>query len=407
MTQTRRFILTGHGGFYNRGCEALVRATAAILRERFSAPEILLTSHDVENDRRHPAAEGIAVADPIVRRWSPEWFGWQMKKVLGQPISDLERLPRVLRRAMSSADALIQIGGDNFTSDYGLDVNSFLFQLNDIAFAHERPLVVWGASVGPFSDTKLEEKTLSHLRRAALVTVRESLTLEYLDEHGIAENVVSVADPAFLLEPDPVDLASFWPDAERVFAINVSALSCRRRRDGDLHFGQALVEAVIEEVLRRDEWGVLLVPHVMRPPTDDDHSYLGAIIEARERSERIRLLPPRFDARQTKHVISRCDALMAARTHATIAGFSTAVPTISLAYSRKAHGINLDLFGHDGWLLDIVKMEDTGEAVALVERLLGEREAVAEHLRSKLPEMKQAAARGGERLAELLGEGSS
>ena len=34
-----------------------------------------------------------------------------------------------------------------------------------------------------------------------------------------------------------------------------------------------------------------------------------------------------------------------ARTHATIAAFSMGVPTISIAYSVKAKGINRDLFG--------------------------------------------------------------
>ncbi len=407
MPEPRRFLLLGHGGFYNRGCEALVRTTVAMLRAQFPGSEIVLSSQDAEVDRRHSAAEGIAVSDPLVRRWSPEWFGWQVRKLLRQPIPEIERLPRELRDAMRTADAVLQIGGDNFTSDYGLTTDSALLGLNEIAFALETPLVIWGASIGPFDSADLEEAVLSQLRRAALVTVRESLTDQYLAGHGIRDNVVRVADPAFLLEPDPVDLSALRPATERVLAINASALSCANRSDGDLQFGRRLVEAVIDEVLHWDDWGILLVPHVVQPPHNDDHQYLAGIVDSVDRPGRVRLLPPLFDARQTKHVIAQCDALMAARTHATIAGFSSAVPTISLAYSRKAHGINLDLFGHDEWLVDIVEMEEVDQAVALVRRLADELGDVSAHLRERLPEVKEAAIRGSRRLAEIVGEGAA
>ena len=38
-------------------------------------------------------------------------------------------------------------------------------------------------------------------------------------------------------------------------------------------------------------------------------------------------------------------AFAGARTHATIAAISSCVPTLSLAYSRKARGLNQDVFG--------------------------------------------------------------
>ena len=54
-----------------------------------------------------------------------------------------------------------------------------------------------------------------------------------------------------------------------------------------------------------------------------------------------------YDAEQIKYVISNLKALITARTHASIAAYSTCVPTLVLGYSVKSRGIATDLFGTD------------------------------------------------------------
>lgn len=396
-----QIALTGHAGFYNRGCEALVRSTSSMLRKEFGACEITLVSNDAAQDRLNPAAAGLKVVDNLVRRWSRQWFEWQVHKLRRQRLSPRDVLPRAVAPCIRNADVVLQIGGDNFTSDYGLHPGHSLITVNDIALENSVPLVFWGASIGPFNDPDTERVVLEQLKRAALVTVRESISEAYLAERGISSNVIRVADPAMTLEPSPVDLGDYWPESDRVFALNVSALSCRYRSDGDVDYGLKLAGAVIDEVLRHDEWGVLLVPHVMGTG-NDDAEYMAALPE----SARVRRCPAHLDATEIKFVISQCAALMAARTHATIAAFSTGVPTISLAYSRKAIGINTDLFGHTDWVLDIVTMQEPREAVSAVRRLLDEREAVAAQLAASAEEIQRAADRGTAALARVLGGGT-
>ena len=48
---------------------------------------------------------------------------------------------------------------------------------------------------------------------------------------------------------------------------------------------------------------------------------------------------------ELKGFISRCRFFIGARTHATIAAYSTCVPTLVLGYSIKSRGIAKDLFG--------------------------------------------------------------
>src|SRR3546814_17723345 len=49
--------------------------------------------------------------------------------------------------------------------------------------------------------------------------------------------------------------------------------------------------------------------------------------------------------RSYKGIIGLCEALVGARTHATIASMSQGLPTVSVAYSRKAWGIMRDYYG--------------------------------------------------------------
>lgn len=398
----KKFVLVGHAGFYNRGCEAIVRTTTQMLREQFPGCEIALASYDAENDRHHPASKGIELLDNRAGRWSRTWFSWQMRKLMMQPVTCVDAVPYPVRRAVRGADAVLQIGGDNFTSDYGLSTNSLLLGLNELALAENVPLIFWGVSVGPFDSPELEQAVMAHFRHAALITVRETVTRDYLREKGIIDNVVMVADPAMLLEPETFDVSSFWPVAEHVLAVNISPLACRYRVSGDLDFGQVLVRAIVDEVLTWDDWGVLLVPHVIKPPDNDDHAFMAAAIASMRQSPRVGIAPSDLDARQLKHLISECDMLIAARTHATIAGFSSGIPTISLAYSRKAHGINLDLYGHKQWLLDIRDVETPEETLALIREAVSERTSLASQLRQRVPKMRQSARHGATALAEVL-----
>ncbi len=53
----------------------------------------------------------------------------------------------------------------------------------------------------------------------------------------------------------------------------------------------------------------------------------------------------KYNAKELKGYISRCRAFVGARTHSTIAAYSTGVPTLAIGYSVKARGIAKDLFG--------------------------------------------------------------
>jgi polysaccharide pyruvyl transferase WcaK-like protein len=112
-------------------------------------------------------------------------------------------------------------------------------------------------------------------------------------------------------------------------------------------------------------------------------------------------LDRRLSAGQIKWVISRCGVFAGARTHSTIGAISSAVPTLSLAYSRKAWGLNEDLFGTVDYCIGPEEM--TPEAITeRLARLAAEGDRVRERLSSSLPEIKARAYAAGDHLKESL-----
>ncbi len=65
------------------------------------------------------------------------------------------------------------------------------------------------------------------------------------------------------------------------------------------------------------------------------------------------------NAEQLKGYIARCRFMVAARTHASIAAYSSQVPTLVVGYSVKAHGIATDLFGtSENYVLPVQSLEN-------------------------------------------------
>lgn len=396
-----RFLLVGHGSFANRGCEAIVRTTASLLRERWPDCGITLASLQSESDSLSPAADRVHVmpytSTSPPARWSSRWVWNQFRRRL-TPTGYWRSYYGSLRPALQSADCVLSIGGDNY--DYGLP--SWLIAINDMASELGKPIVIWGASLGPIPDAAKRAAILRDLRRVSLITARESLTEEFLDSHGLSDRTRLVADPAFLLDPEPVDTSEFWPDGDLLLGLNVSPLLRRFSRSKDRDVFPAVAREFIRSALQGYGLGVLLIPHVMAGDTSNDHTYMAAIAESLGQERRVCIVPPHYNACQMKHIISTCDFLVASRTHATIAGFSSGVPTISLAYSQKAHGINRDLFGDGRWVVDSRTLTTPEPLVEALGHLLADRDATRNRLRQIMPDVRATARSAVDHLASIV-----
>lgn len=411
---TKTILLTGHSSFGNRGCEALVRSTVGLISDALGRVRFLVPSSNPTRDlQQWPEARdaGVELIDaPTLSRWQGKWGAacerWPLLQQLPPPRPTLS--PSV-RAAIARADMVLAIGGDNYSLDYGLASLRQIMGVDGAALRMGKPVVLWGASVGPFERMPVVERQMAaFLRRLNLITVRESSSVAYLRSIGVTANVMPVMDSALTMAPQSVDCSAWWPMevGDGVLGLNISALiDVVRRRAGQTGSLIDEVAAFVREVLERTRLAVVLVPHVAplngEPRNNDDVANAQILQALGGATPRLAMVPPGLNAAQLKHVIGRFRYFIGARTHATIAAFSSSVPTLSIAYSVKAKGINRDQFGHERYVLETPHL-NAGSLRAGLRLLQSEEEGIRSHYERHVGGWREAASAGTQRLVELL-----
>jgi len=404
MSERRlHFLLLGNGPYTNRGCEAIVRGTMAILRREFgdqvqatvgsyATPEELARQAAHETD---PGLRHVCLTFQRHRGLRRRLHAWFPALRYG-----------MLRESLAGACAALEVGGDNYSLDYGRP-SSFMALGRYLALARRMPVVLWGASVGPFEpDPEFAPQVLDYLRSRAGLLVRETASQDYLKQCGITANVHLTADPAFALDPQAPPPGKVGCDLpEGALGLNLSPLMARYVTGGDPEAWRERSTQIVLTLAERTGRPIVLIPHVDRPDDSDGH-LLGQVAArvAGRCSAPVHCLGSDLTAAETKWVISRMAAFAGARTHATIAAFSSGVPTLSFAYSTKALGINRDLLGTLDYCLrpEQLTPEQVADRMCL---LLDRAEQVRALLAQRLPAMRERAFAAAPVLRQIIGGG--
>jgi len=415
-------VFVGNASYQNRGCEAIVRGTVEILAETiqgsvsftnafYGDEEAFCSQKSEEQDKRITHLR----LDAYPRKWTRAWVEARLNERFGLGFSSVRSR---LAEPADAAPCALEIGGDNYTLDYGFPAH--LVAMDRWLIQRGKPVVVWGASIGPFSEQPEQERVMmDHLRSLKAVFVRESATHDYLvSQHGL-HNVHLFADPAFAMTvQEPAEESIRALVAEQPLAVNISPLlsayrGAKRMMPWEITEGTLApwVSEAADLVLRlgkETKMPILLIPHVgSKLPGIDDFSFLRAVHRkcVAQGSPGVFFVGEILNARELKWLISRCRALVAARTHATIAAFSTGVPTISLGYSRKALGINQDVFDTTEFCLRANDLTAANLADK-VRSMLAQEAAVRTHLLERGPHLRASAMAAGPKLLELIGRRS-
>ncbi|MFM8294311.1 MAG: polysaccharide pyruvyl transferase family protein, partial [Microcystaceae cyanobacterium] len=187
-SESSKFLLVGNGPYKNRGCEAIVRGTMNILRHHFgqnvhanvgiySALSLLKEQITSETD------DGINtfLLNHTSQRWSRDWIEQKLNTSIGL---NLPSLHRPITSYLQDAMAALEIGGDTYSLDYGTPMH--YLNMDSFLLSRGIPLVLWGASVGPFDrEPEFAEKMFANLKRFSAIFVRESISQAYLQKNGI------------------------------------------------------------------------------------------------------------------------------------------------------------------------------------------------------------------------------
>ncbi|WP_246803943.1 polysaccharide pyruvyl transferase family protein [Desulfosarcina cetonica] len=244
-----------------------------------------------------------------------------------------------------------------------------------------------------------------HLARMRLIAVRESVSEFYLGDTLGLKNVLRMVDPAFTLVPEKTDLRPFWPDKtdSGLLGLNISPLLERYRKGQDDLIYE--IAHFIKFVVNTLDLSILLVPHVIESDgstRNDDAAYMQAVLQQTGTMHgRVKMMDPRLNAAQIKYVVGHCRYFIGARTHSTIAALSSGVPTISIAYSIKAKGINKDLFGHLDYVLETPQLSAASLQDRMKLMIAGE-SSIKSHLERKMGTVHRQIETGVHRLKEMI-----
>ena len=123
--------------------------------------------------------------------------------------------------------------------------------------------------------------------------------------------------------------------------------------------------------------------------SNDDRTVLRRLYEDFERDPRL-ILVEDHAAPELKYIISHCRMFVGARTHATIAAYSSCVPTLVVGYSVKARGIARDLFGtEENYVLPVQQLSEPDQLVLRYKYLAANENQIRTHLKRFMLEYRR------------------
>lgn len=384
-----KVLLYPHGGSENHGCEAIVRSTSIILNQ----DNLILFSSSVQQDIKYGLSEFCdikSMESPITKRMERIIAAIKYRLFSNKTAYDCLYFKNIIKEA-DTADMALSIGGDNYC--YG--VPSHIMLVNHELRKKGLPTVLWGCSIEP---TAIKDSLLEDLRGYKLIISRESLTTSALRRQGLT-NVVQAPDPAFLLPISEVELPEWWKSGDTI-GINASPMILDCSPVSSLTLQN--YEELINYILTNTDSEIALIPHVIWS-NNDDRIPLTYLYEKFEKSGRIHLVDKDYNAQQLKYLISNCRALITARTHASIASYSTSVPTIVMGYSVKARGIALDLLGsEDAYVLSVQNLKDKEQLLNLYIDLIHNEKDIRTTLRKQVSNYKDMAMKMSDYIKALI-----
>ncbi len=381
-----KYFLFNHVGSFNHGCEAIVRGTVNIISNADPKAEFVLSSFNPETDNCIKAVEKRTfVTRPLA--FSEKLISAFNIKIRHSEEYALKKMYSDIVTQAQDCDMCLSVGGDTYCygDNYGIQVLTRELKKSG------KKVVLWGASIG---EEDLSEDKLKSLKDFDAIFVRESLTYDLLKNKNANQNMFLNPDPAFCMEREEVEPFKGFTK-ENTLGLNVSPLV-----DGYNPQITQVTRDFIKYVFENTTLKILMIPHVVENG-NNDHEYMMKFYEEFRGSGRIEILSPDLNAKQYKGYIANTRFFIGARTHATIAAYSSGVPTAVLGYSVKSRGLAKDLFGEEKHVLNSRTLTDAQPVIDTLNSLIENEKEIKETLMKKIPVYLRSAMQMGDKLTKL------
>lgn len=370
----KRLVYYANGGSGNHGCEAIIRSLETILMPIKKSVNLSIGQAE---DYKYELDKFVTLHD--VKNGNLKSFDFiksffELKVLNNKHALDLFPYKRILRDIDDKEDSLaLSIGGDNYC--YG--ATDFYYKLNKLIRSFGFKTAMIGCSIEPEAITN---QVIEDLENHEIIIARESITYKALIEAGLT-NVKLLPDPAFRLNVKKIQLPINFVEGNTV-GINISPMVISYGMGGDILIRN--VFRMVEYILDKTDMNIALIPHVIWS-VSDDREVLKIMYDKYADTNRICLIDD-CNAEELKGYISRCRFLVTARTHASIAGYSSNVPTLVIGYSVKANGIAKDIFGTaQNYVIPTQKITTDDDLEKSFCWLLNNEKDIQSHLESFMP----------------------
>lgn len=388
-----KYFLYGHNGSGNHGCEAIVRGTYEVIKSFDNDLKLTLASGNKSEDFEYDLNDIVELIDEknYLKKLSFSYIqAYLSLKLLKNDLPSEELCYLKTFNNVSKDTIALSIGGDN----YCYPGYQRFMMLHDMLHRRGVKTILWGCSVEP---SKIDEEMSKDLCKYDLIVARESLTYDALK--NIEANVQLCSDPAFQLKKIDLPLPENFIDRNTV-GINVSPLimSCETNQG----ITRENYIQLVDYIIKNTDMNVALIPHVIWEDNNDDRKPLQELYNMFKNTNRVCLIED-HNCMELKGYISRCRFFVGARTHATIAAYSTCVPTLVVGYSVKAKGIAKDIFGtYDNYVLPVQSLKEKDDLIEGFKWLYNHEDSIRNHLNEFIPKYKDRALKAGDKFKELI-----
>jgi polysaccharide pyruvyl transferase CsaB len=365
-TRRARVGISGSYGGVNLGDEAILQSIVTQLRQ--VPVEITVFTSDPEDTlRRHGVERALQIRG----------------------------LTRDEARAEVARLDVLVLGGGGILYDGAVEA-----YLREVFLAHEVgvPVFVYAISAGPLVEAGSRTMVRDALNAAAAITVRDRQGKRLLEEVGVEKEVRVTADPALLLEKQPLP-----EDALRREGLDsgrrLVGFSVREpgpaAPDLDVDHYHKLVADAADFMVDRYDADVVFVP--LEPKSRDlQHSH--AVVSKMLSPQHAAVLKQEYTSGELLALMERFEFAVGMRLHFLIFAATRRVPFVALPYALKVTGFIEDM----EMAMPPLKKVDAGRLIAHIDRSWDTREELRAHIDRWLPELKERARANHQALAALL-----
>lgn len=353
----------------NLGDEAILQSIIMQLRSSLTAEITVFSRNPEDTLKRHRVERTVAVRNLTVHEIKPE----------------IDRLD------------LFILGGGGIL--YDADARHYLREVV-IAKQEKKPVLVYAIGVGPLKDWSVQRLVRDVLNEVDILTVRERSAQHLLEEIGVTREIIVTADPALLIEPEPLPENTLFIEhiekKRKLVGISVREPGAAAP-DLDEKFYHSLLADAADYMVDRMNAEMLFIPMERR---EQDLQHAHAVISKMLKPQRASILREQYTPGQLLSILKNLDFAVGMRLHFLMFAAMQGIPFVALPYASKVAGFLDDL----GIKMPPIHLVNAGRLIAHIDHSWDIQQQLQSQIREKLPLIQDRARETNQILVKFLND---